>query len=224
MAPQMVAHARTSSAVRLAAVAVLALALYLIEIRAIEFTYARIGVPSRHLFSLLLLTLLGSRVNLPLGRVAPPPALDLSHMAPEDVPLHPRWVGPTVIAVNVGGAVVPVLLSAWILVVTGTWGEAAIVGGVVAWACYRAARLVPGRGVGVPAFLAPLIAAAAALVVAPATAPAVAFVGGTLGTLIGADLLHLGGIRDLGVPIAAIGGAGTFDAIFVTGVLAALLA
>lgn len=42
--------------------------------------------------------------------------------------------------------------------------------------------------------------------------------------LIGADLLNLGAVRGLGAPVASIGGAGTFDGIFVTGILAVLLA
>ena len=53
---------------------------------------------------------------------------------------------------------------------------------------------------------------------------AVAYVSGSLGTLIGADLLNLGRIQGLGAPVMSIGGAGTFDGIFLTGVVAVLLA
>src|SRR5207237_740612 len=49
-------------------------------------------------------------------------------------------------------------------------------------------------------------------------------VGGSMGTLIGADLLNLDRIGSLGAPVASIGGAGTFDGIFLTGILAVLLA
>jgi uncharacterized membrane protein len=45
-----------------------------------------------------------------------------------------------------------------------------------------------------------------------------------MGTLIGADLLNLAKIGTLGAPVASIGGAGTFDGIFLTGILAVLLA
>jgi uncharacterized membrane protein len=44
-----------------------------------------------------------------------------------------------------------------------------------------------------------------------------------LGTLIGADILNLKKIRNLGAPVASIGGAGTFDGIFLTGILAVIL-
>jgi uncharacterized membrane protein len=45
-----------------------------------------------------------------------------------------------------------------------------------------------------------------------------------LGTLIGADLMNLGHLHGLAAPVASIGGAGTFDGIFLTGILAVLLA
>jgi uncharacterized membrane protein len=51
-----------------------------------------------------------------------------------------------------------------------------------------------------------------------------AYVAGSLGTLIAADLLNLGIIHALGALIASIGGAGRFDGIFMTGILAVLLA
>jgi uncharacterized membrane protein len=42
--------------------------------------------------------------------------------------------------------------------------------------------------------------------------------------LIGADLLNLGKVQGLGAPVASIGGAGTFDGIFLIGILAVLIA
>jgi uncharacterized membrane protein len=45
-----------------------------------------------------------------------------------------------------------------------------------------------------------------------------------LGTLIGADLMNLGSIQGLHAPVLSIGGAGTFDGVFLTGILAVLLA
>jgi uncharacterized membrane protein len=76
----------------------------------------------------------------------------------------------------------------------------------------------------VPVFIPPVVAAATALLLSRQSAPALAYVAGSLGTLIGADLLNLGTIQALGAPIASIGGAGRFDGIFMTGILAVLLA
>jgi uncharacterized membrane protein len=90
--------------------------------------------------------------------------------------------------------------------------------------CYKLARLIPGIGIGLPMFIPPLLAALVALLLDPAHAPVVAYISGTLGTLIGADLLHLRDISKLRAPVASIGGAGTFDGIFLTGVIAVILA
>jgi hypothetical protein len=89
---------------------------------------------------------------------------------------------------------------------------------------YLLARPIPGIGIAVPTFVPPVAAAGAALLLSREGAPAVAFVAVTLGTLIGADLMNLGRVQGLGAPIVSIGGAGTFDGIFLTGILAALLA
>lgn len=76
---------------------------------------------------------------------------------------------------------------------------------------------------GVPALVPPVLAAITALLLAPTATAAVAYISGTLGTLIGGDLLHLRGLRDLGAGVASIGGAGTFDGVFLSGIMAAVL-
>lgn len=63
-----------------------------------------------------------------------------------------------------------------------------------------------------------------ALILAFRRAPAVAYVSGSMGALIGADLLNLGRVAEMGAPVLSIGGAGTFDGVFLTGILAGLLA
>ena len=65
--------------------------------------------------------------------------------------------------------------------------------------------------------------AISALVLSRRYAAALAYIGGSIGTLVGADLLNLGRLQGLGAPVASIGGAGTFDGIFLTGVLAVFL-
>ena len=75
-----------------------------------------------------------------------------------------------------------------------------------------------------PVLIAPLAAALVAILLDPAHSAPLAYISGTLGVLIGADILRLKDIRKLGVPLAAIGGAGTFDGIFITGIVAVLLA
>jgi len=85
-------------------------------------------------------------------------------------------------------------------------------------------RPIPGLGVVMPILVPPLAAAAVALLLNSAQSAPLAYIAGTLGVIIGADLLRLNDIRRLGTPLASIGGAGTFDGIFITGIVAVLLA
>ncbi len=130
----------------------------------------------------------------------------------------------TVLAVNVGGAVVPVLISLYLILRSGLGFGMIVATAVVTLVVHRLARPIKGVGIGMPAFIPPVLAAVLAMVLAPDNSPAVAYVSGTMGTLIGADLMNIKKIRGLGAPVASIGGAGTFDGIFFTGVLAVLLA
>jgi len=74
-----------------------------------------------------------------------------------------------------------------------------------------------------PAFVPPVLTSALALLLAPGYAAPVAFVAGTLGVLLGADVLNLGKAQKYG-GFLSIGGAGVFDGIFLVGIVSALLA
>ena len=83
---------------------------------------------------------------------------------------------------------------------------------------------MPGLGISVPTFAPPLLAAFVGLVLSRRYAAPLAYIGGSVGVLVGADLLNLGLLRSLGAPVASIGGAGAFDGVFLTGVIAVVLA
>ena len=89
-------------------------------------------------------------------------------------------------------------------------------------ACYLIAQPVPGIGIAPPVFVPALVTGIVAMMLSREHAAQLAYIG--VGTLIGADLLNLGSISGLGAPVMSIGGAGTFDDIFLTGILAVLLA
>ncbi|HYA47140.1 MAG TPA: DUF1614 domain-containing protein, partial [Burkholderiales bacterium] len=130
----------------------------------------------------------------------------------------------TVLAINVGGAVIPIAMSVYLmarneLYTLSLWGIA-----VVALACYLLATPVPGIGIAEPIFVPCLVTTVMALTLSRRHAGALAYTCGSLGTLIGADLMNLGKIRGLGAPVASIGGAGTFDGIFVIGLLSVVYA
>ncbi|HYS93679.1 MAG TPA: DUF1614 domain-containing protein, partial [Candidatus Acidoferrales bacterium] len=132
--------------------------------------------------------------------------------------------GVTIVAINVGGALIPALLSIYLFFRVPLRARMMIGTVVVAAVVHQLAQVIPGVGIVVPALMPPLIAAGVALILAYHRAPPVAYVSGTMGTLIGADLLNLGKVAHMGAPMVSIGGAGTFDGVFLTGILAGLLA
>jgi uncharacterized membrane protein len=139
------------------------------------------------------------------------------------VPLVTAWPG-TVLAVNVGGALIPTLMSTYLVLRYQLWFKAAIAVAVIAAAIHSMATPVHGVGIAVPVFAPVVVTAILAFLLSREFAAPLAYVGGSMGTLIGADLLNLDKITGLGAPVASIGGAGTFDGIFLTGILAVLLA
>ena len=128
------------------------------------------------------------------------------------------------IAVNVGGAVIPTLMSLYLSFERQLWAQGAIADASSPSCCIGSPIPVPGLGIAVPVFLPVVTTAAVALVLSREDAAPLAYIAGSLGTLIGADLTNLDKVRGLGAPVASIGGAGTFDGIFLTGILAVLLA
>jgi uncharacterized membrane protein len=131
-----------------------------------------------------------------------------------------------VVAINVGGALIPTAVSIYLLSKCSTSTIFLSLVGilVVAIVTHAVARPVKGVGIATPAFIPPIVAAVVALILLPAQPKTIAYVAGTLGTLIGADLLNLRKIPKLGAPVASIGGAGTFDGVFLSGIIAVLLA
>ncbi len=199
----------------------------LIQLGALRYAYMRLGMSSGAALLLLLASLVGSYFNIPVAQL--PGQRVMSGEVVEFfgmhyvVPVVENWPG-TLIAVNVGGAVIPVLVSLYLLVRHGLWIRAVAATAVVALVIHWYANPVRGVGIAVPIFLPALITAVLALVLARERAAPLAYVAGSLGTLIGADLTNLDKVSGLGAPVASIGGAGTFDGIFVTGILAVLLA
>lgn len=199
----------------------------LVELRVLKFTYEQVGIGPRLMLVLLLLSFVGSYVNIAVARL--PPERVYSHEVVRFfgmryvVPVVTRWPG-TVIAVNVGGAVVPTLVSLYLIVKNRLYLSGLTAVAIVTLVVHAMAHPVRGVGIAEPIFIPPLVTALVALIVAPRRAAALAYVAGSLGTLIGADLLNLSLVRGLGAPVASIGGAGKFDGIFITGLIAVLLA
>ena len=201
--------------------------LFFIQIRLLGHAYSALGLDPRVATLVLFASLLGSYVNLPLARLPEQRIVSREVVeifgVPFLAPVAVDWPG-TILAINVGGAVIPILLSFYLLMRYDLWAAGAVATAIVAFVVHRMATPIPGVGISVPTFAPPLLAAGVALVLSRRFAAPIAYIGGNLGVLIGADLMNLGRLRGLGAPVASIGGAGTFDGIFLTGVIAVLLA
>lgn len=199
----------------------------LIQLRILRYAYMRLGVGPGAALLLLFGSLIGSYFNIPITvlpaeTVRSGEIVDFFGMR-YVVPLVTQWPG-TVLAVNVGGAVIPTMMSTYLVLRYRLWLKATIAVVAIAILMHTSATPVQGVGIAVPVF-APVVATAVlAFLLSREYAAPLAYIGGSMGTLIGADLLNLDRIGGLGAPVASIGGAGTFDGIFLTGILAVLLA
>ncbi len=197
--------------------------------------FTKIGFSWGQALFVLLASLLGSSINIPVTymQCSVPMVRERYVWAfgvPYRVPVVESMSCNTLLAINMGGAVIPALISIALIYRFPSSLYYALAGiALVAIITNRVAKPVKGLGIVTPALLPPLSAAlAASLMVYVLGAPhdlifLIAYVGGTLGTLLGADILNLGKIRNLGAPVASIGGAGTFDGVFLSGLIAVLL-
>jgi uncharacterized membrane protein len=200
----------------------------LVEVHAIGYAFTLAGLSPGWAAVVLLASLVGSLVDIPLARLPPETRRVGYQLVPwwgtvYAVPVTRRY-GEVTVAVNVGGAVVPTLVSGYLLVRLDLWLPALVAVVGVAIVVHLTARPVRGEGIAVPLLVPALAAAAASLVLSPDhDAGALAYVAGTLGTLVGGDLTRLRQVRTLQASAVSIGGAGTFDGVFLSGVLAVLL-
>jgi uncharacterized membrane protein len=199
---------------------------FAIALDVVELAVAKLGFSSNVALLLLAAVVLGSTINIPLyERVSSIPVVpdfaDLWTRRFWGIPLQ-KMEQKTIVALNVGGGLIPTLLALYeftrshplaILVVTA----------IVTFVSYFSAQVVPGIGIQMNALVAPLTAALSAWSIAGSGAAPVAFAGGVLGTLIGADLLHLREIERMTAGVLSIGGAGVFDGIAMCGLFALLL-
>lgn len=201
--------------------------------------FTKIGFSAGDALLILLLSLVGSSINIPLAKLkSETPVVTEKFVryfgVSYRVPIRQITRNDTILAINVGGAIIPILISAFLLT---QFPSSILMAGagilIVTIITYFVAKPIRGIGIATPALVPPLTAAIAAILLTSfIQVPGcpveqcrfvTAYAGGVIGTLIGADILNLGKIRNLGAPVASIGGAGTFDGIFLSGFIALLL-
>ncbi len=192
----------------------------------VEVAVAKLGFSPGVALLLFIAVLVGSTINIPLYTVR-----SITPIVPDfmDMWLEQFWGIPlqkvrqkTIVALNVGGGLIPVILAIYELIRSDAlaifWVTI-----IVTIVSYYSAQIVPGIGIQINALVPPLTAVISAVLIAEPLASSVAFAGGILGTLIGADLLHLKEIERMSAGVLSIGGAGVFDGIAMCGLLALLL-
>jgi uncharacterized membrane protein len=199
-----------------------------------------IGIPQEYFWAVAFFSLIGSLINFPLfvveseepvsqvervesfGVVYEIPRLDISRKQ-------------TMVMINLGGAIIPAIISLYLLIfsipacsddLVLTYVKTLVVLIVVTFTTYRGAQIVEGVGITTPAWGPPTMTAFIVMLLnhfSPVRCPIqIAYIGGTMGALFGADILNLKRIAGIG-PVVSIGGAGTFDGVYLTGITSVLI-
>ncbi|MFW5902993.1 MAG: DUF1614 domain-containing protein [archaeon] len=197
---------------------------------AITSGFQRIGFSAIQAVFLFLVSILGSTINIPLyekeNKVSRDRQRDFKFMGfrfPKS--RLSKRVEKTTISMNLGGAVIPIIASIYIIVKFPELLPSIILATIImSILSYKIARPVKGVGITLPTLIPPILAALMALILSPENGPQLAYSSGVMGVLIGADILNLSKINNFETPVISIGGAGTFDGIFLTGIVAALIA
>lgn len=200
-----------------------------VQLGILTIAFDKLGLSAHSAYLLFMTILVGSMINVPLFSVrsdtdATPETWSPRHIGPFRFS-PPPFTGKTVVAVNVGGCVTPAAFSLYLMAHHDlNFFQVLLAIAAVTAVSYGFSRPIRGMGIGIPILIPPLAAALVSVVLSPSMSAPLAYISGTLGVLIGADILRLKDIRKLGAPIASIGGAGTFDGIFIAGIVAVLLA
>lgn len=169
--------------------------------KVMSFSFRKMGIPRYVVVPTLVAILIGGLFNIPIW--------------------HSRG---TTVSVNVGGAIIPLLISFYLLRKAPLLKTALAVAAVATVSGLLAEVGADGIRLHFGFLILPLVAVSVALILAGRNAPRVAFIAGTIGAIIGVDMLHLGELIHLGHTQMSIGGRGVFDGIFTTGLFSAVLA
>lgn len=220
----------------IATLLLITITLTIISLSSIQVFTEGLMMPPQIAIIAFYISLLGSAINIPLTYIK---TVEYGLYYQEINIFGIRWFLPsiglrerkTLIAINLGGAIIPLAISTYILTrlpqTVNVYMKIAIATIIISITVNKLSRIIPGFGIAVPGFIPPLITALTSIAISmipPKCNPAfIAYISGTLGTLIGADLMNMNRIPELGASMVSIGGAGTFDGIYLTGIVAAAL-
>ncbi|MCL5408942.1 MAG: DUF1614 domain-containing protein [Candidatus Omnitrophica bacterium] len=197
--------------------------IFFIQFEVVKIALTKLGLPPIMAIVILIASIIGSSINIPIhSKEVYTPVRQVqpfSFFAPWKVP---PIENKQVLAVNVGGCLIPLLLVLYVFIKAPVWPTifATVISVLI---CHRLAHVVPGMGVVLSAFIPPVISVILAFMFSFKNRVPVAFISGVLGVLIGADLLNISNLGNY-PGIMSIGGAGVYDGIFLVGIISAFLA
>ncbi len=198
----------------------------LLSAGAIGVAFQKLGMSPETGLAFFFLSLIGSMINFPIReKMVEVPAEDteISSLHSFLFGIKPQFLQKQVLAINLGGCILPVILCLYLLPRTELI-QVAICTAIMIIICKFLARPTPGIGIAIPAFIPPIISAVLAMLIAGrSNAAPVAYISGVFGVLIGADLMNIKTIQKFGRGVMSIGGAGVFDGIFLVGIIAVLI-
>ena len=192
--------------------------------------FTRLGFSWIAAVAVVLLMLIGSAINIPVGKIRRE-MIRIEHGDGIIPGGYEPWE--TTIAINLGGAVIPVAIACYLFYIStqsiGTSIGLSVIAGVliVAALSFVATRRMSGAGIRTPLFIPGLTSLLCGILLAGSVglaAGVIAFASSTFGILIGANIANLPRIRELNISEFSIGGAGTFGAVFIGCILSALIA
>ena len=190
----------------------------------IEELALRMTLPANYLIIAILLIAATGWLNIAIGYLRSnwflPPPIILELILPKRSIVR----GYTLVTINLAGAVLPVLYSCllWIAYPVSLL-KLLLVTVICTIFSYLLSRPIPGFGIGMPLFSSPIASALSTYMIMDEHLISSAYIAGTLGVLLGADILRIRSIKRLGASFVSIGGAGIMDSIALTGIIAAIL-
>jgi len=199
--------------------------------------FSRLGFSWIEATAVILLMILGSFVNIPVwtfqntvGKTETVTPAVFDAFTGEPIPDDRLTTG---LFLNLGGAVIPFAVSVYLLYELGLLAgeplllQVCVVMIIVATITGFSTKVVPAYGIRTPLLIPAVSAMVTGLLITGGpglSAAVIAFAGGTMGTILGATLFALPAIKKTAISSISIGGAGMFGAVFLCGLLAALIA
>lgn len=182
-------------------------------------SFESFGLPPLVIVGILLAMLVGSFINIPIGRHRIVEAQESKFFGL----VRSRRMQAVGLSINVGGAIVPMALALYLLPKVPAQ-ETLLASVLMVVICFIVAKVIPGKGIALPVLFPAFFALVFAFVLAREVAAPVAFIAGVFGVIIGADLFRLPKVMRDNQGVMSIGGAGVFDGIFLVAIVAAFIA